>query len=237
MRMAVTATPAMSTFYGEPAPNFSGLNASLATADIAGPLSLGSSLTVGGSASFYNYGDNGGFLGASWEIFSSGPSSIFNLPSTLSPSLSFSDSSVYSTDESELLLMSNDSDEFLQQISGHCSASPISTMHPNLVSTLKNMVAPSSFSPGQATSLLDQSPTSLTHSRHEQHEQESGHDHIHNLHNAFLRHGQQIPVVPKVELQDLTSTVGAVVPSATVVEEPHKVRVTSQVVFKSKLTE
>ena len=220
MRMAVTATPALSTFYGEPASNFSGLNASLAMADLAGPLSLGSALTMGGaSASFYNsYGDNGSFLGAPWEMmFSATPSSIFSLPSTLSPSLSFSDSSVYSTDESELLLMSSDSDEFLQQIHGHCC--PISTMHPNLVSTLKNMVAPGStptFSNGtQAMSMLDQNP-SLTHSRLEQHQQDS------SLNSAFLRHCQQMPVVPKVELQDLTSSVGAVVLSA---EESQKVGV------------
>jgi hypothetical protein len=220
--MAVAATP---TFYGEPAPNFAGLNASLAAADIAGPLSLGSALTMGGSsASFYNsYGDSGSFLGAPWEIFNPAPSSIFNC--SLSPSLSFSDSSVYSTtDESELnLLMSNDSDsDFLQQINSHCSpVSNISTMHPNLVSTLKNMVAPSpaqssyTSNAGHAMSLLDQNST-LSHSRLEQHHQES-------LHSAFLRHCQQTPVVPKVEVQDLTSTVGAVVPSA---EESQKVMVT-----------
>lgn len=227
MRMAVTANPALSTFYGEPAPNFSGLNASLAAAEIAGPLSLGSALTMGGSsASFFNsFGDNGSsFLGAPWEMFSAAPSSIFNMPSTLSPSLSFSDSSVYSDETSELLLLSNDSDsDFLQQINGHCSPiSTISTMHPNLVSTLKNMVAPGpaqsyTGNAGQSMSVLDQNPT-LTHSRLDQYQQES-------LHNAFIRHCQQTPVVPKVELQDLTSTVGAVVPSATVAEEPQKVRV------------
>ncbi|KAG0609528.1 hypothetical protein M758_8G191300 [Ceratodon purpureus] len=219
MRMAVTATPALSTFYGEPAPNFSGLNASLAAADLAGPLSLGSALSMGSSASFFNsFGDNSSnFLSAPWEMFGAAPSSIFNMPSTLSPSLSFSDSSVYSDETSELLLLSNDSDsDFLQQINGHCS--PISTMHPNLVSTLKNMVAPgpaqSYGNAGQAMVLLDQN-SSLTHSRPEHHHQES-------LQSAFIRHCQQTPVVPKVELQDLTSTVGAVITSATNAEEPKK---------------
>lgn len=229
--MAVTATPALSTFYGTEAANilqpltFSG-NHGLMANDVV-PLSLGSMLTMGGT-SLYNYGDNAAFA-SPWDSYFTRDSSIFNLPNTLSPSLSFSDSSVYSTEESDLLLLNSDSDDFFQQIHG-CSpisatssisaSSSISTMHPNLVNTLKNMVAPGSagssvaqgvsiFGDAQAP-LLDRQL--LPQVQVENHLQDRSQlDSIYGFRNALPRQSQQSVVVPKVELQDLPSSVGVVV--------------------------
>lgn len=80
--MAVTATPALSTFYGTEAANilqpltFSG-NHGLMANDVV-PLSLGSMLTMGGT-SLYNYGDNAAFA-SPWDSYFTRDSSIFNLP-------------------------------------------------------------------------------------------------------------------------------------------------------------
>uniref|UniRef100_A0A7I4BG63 C2H2-type domain-containing protein n=1 Tax=Physcomitrium patens TaxID=3218 RepID=A0A7I4BG63_PHYPA len=227
--MALAATPALSTFYGMEAtnllqaPNFSG-NPSYMLND-AGPLSLGYGFSSGGS-SLYNYGDNAA-LAVSWDAYLTRDCSNFNPPNTLSQSLSFSDSSVYSTDESDLF-MSNNSDELFQLIN-ECNllsaGSSVSTIHPNLVSTLKNMVSPglvgSCISQGDMTchnaqaAVLDQ--LALTQTWMEQHQQEQlQHDNIDSLRSALMRHSQPQVMVPKVELHDFTSTVGAMVPMATI---------------------
>lgn len=177
--MAVTATPSSSlTMYGtESASSFS--------VNDAGPLTLGSAaMTMGGSSvGFYNYGE----FGTPWDY-----SNFFNTPAMST----FSDSSEYSSDLQPL-----DPEELFQQVSG-CSPI-ISTMHPNLVSTLKNMVAPGqiSQSPDMYNSVLDTSPQSVLDQDHSPYSSDT---------IAFLR---QSVVVPKIELQDLTSTVGAVLPS------------------------
>ncbi|XP_024402899.1 uncharacterized protein [Physcomitrium patens] len=201
--MALAATPALSTFYGMEAtnllqaPNFSG-NPSYMLND-AGPLSLGYGFSSGGS-SLYNYGDNAA-LAVSWDAYLTRDCSNFNPPNTLSQSLSFSDSSVYSTDESDLF-MSNNSDELFQLIN-ECNllsaGSSVSTIHPNLVSTLKNMVSPglvgSCISQGDMTchnaqaAVLDQ--LALTQTWMEQHQQEQlQHDNIDSLRSALMRHSQ-----------------------------------------------
>jgi len=226
MRMAVTATPPFLTIYGSEAaaasfqaPSFSGL-----PMNDAGPLTLGSALTMGGNSSFYsNYSDSSASFEGPWDnLYSPMPSSIFN-----TPSLSFSESSVYSTDESGLQpIMSGDSEEFFQQING-CSPM-ISTMHPNLVSTLKNMVAPGQIP--QAVEMancaqLENAP-SMTHAYLEQFQQDQSQhsDSFDSLRSIFLRHCQQSVVAPKRELQDSTTTVGAVFPSHPAAdEEPPKV--------------
>lgn len=241
--MALAATPALSTFYGMEAtnllqaPNFSG-NPSYMLND-AGPLSLGYGFSSGGS-SLYNYGDNAA-LAVSWDAYLTRDCSNFNPPNTLSQSLSFSDSSLYSTDESDLF-MSNNSDELFQLIN-ECNllsaGSSVSTIHPNLVSTLKNMVSPglvgSCISQGDMTchnaqaAVLDQ--LALTQTWMEQHQQEQlQHDNIDSLRSALMRHSQPQVMVPKVELHDFTSTVGAMVPMATISDlKPQKVLVIFQV--------
>ena len=227
--MAVTASPALANFYNDaagfqvPMGGLSSNSVSGLSMNDGGPLSLGSALAVAGGASLYNYGDTSNF-GASWEyLYSTSPTSIFNLPNTsLSPTLSFgSDSSVYSTEESDLLLMGSEGDEFLQHING---CSPI-TMHPNLVSTLKNMVTPGAVTYSAQSSVLDRLEQ-LNRLEQQQHE-EPGHVHE-SLRNVLLRQYCLQTVVPKVELPDLSpAIIGAVVPcTVTDTEEPSKVYLT-----------
>lgn len=237
----MTASPALPNFYtdvascfGSQAPTgaLSGSsnsgNSHLLMHDNAGPLSLGSALAMAGGASFYNYGDMSNLGATAWDFCNAAPTtSIFSLPNTLSP---LSDSSVYSTDESDLLLVSSDSDEFLQQINGPCS--PI-TMHPNLVHTLKNMVAPGApgsvvLGGGSGTmysaqpSVLDQLEQ-LNRMSERQQQEETGQIHDRFLRSALLRQYCSPSVVPKVELPDLSPPVGAVIPSPVVTEEPIQV--------------
>lgn len=232
MRMATVTAPLAAqipNFYTEAATT-GAINPgnNYAMHDNGGPLM---SLAVAGGASLYNnYGDM-----ATWEFYNNTtPTSIFNFGNcnNLSPSLSsFSDSSVYSaTDESDLLLMNcSDSDaEFLQQING---CSPAITMHPNLVHTLKNMVAPGL--PGGT--MYSAQPSVLDRleqlNRMEQQQQQELPGQI--IHDRFLRSAllrqycQPSVVVPKVELPDLSPPVGAVIPSPVVTEEPLKVNTDS----------
>lgn len=182
--MAVTATSSLLNMYGTEAPSFD-----------AGPLTLGSASTMGGT--FFN-----DTFGGPW-------SDNFSYPTF--PALSaFSDSSEFSSSDLQPL---DSSEEFFQQING-CSPM-ISTMHPNLVSTLKNMVAPGQIS--QAVEMYNSAllenlsvPSMSTHAHLEQDQS-----------SIFLRHSQPSVVIPKMELQDLTSTVGAVLPTPD--GEPPKV--------------
>ncbi|KAG0557216.1 hypothetical protein KC19_11G111000 [Ceratodon purpureus] len=221
--MAVTAPPSLQNFYNDagfqlPMGGLSSIGPGHMLND-GGPLSLGSALgmTGTGATSFYNYGDTSNF-GAPWEyLYNATPTSIFNLPNNLSPTLSFgSDSSVYSTDETDLLLTGNETDEFLQHING---CSPV-TMHPNLVSTLKNMVTPGVLTYNAQPSVLDRLEQL---NRLEAQQQEPGQIHD-SLRSAFLRQYCQQSVVPKVELPDLSpASIGAVVPcTVTDTEEPSK---------------
>lgn len=218
--------------YAEAAPSFQASSFSGLPMNDAGPLTLGSS--------FFNYTDNSVSFGGPWDSLfaTSTSSSIFNL--LPSPSLSFSDSSVYSTtDESDLQpLMSSDSEEFLPPINAPVnSCSP--TMHPNLVNTLKMVVGPQGpagsaisqmYNSASQGSLLD-SNSSLSHAHLEQHQQDQSQHSDSIFRSAFLRNYQDSVVVPKVELQDLTSTVGAVLPSHPKAdEEPAKVSTYTRVV-------
>lgn len=99
---------------------------------------LGSSLTMAGPSLFTGYGDSSSF--SQWDSYTN----FFSLPnpgSIIPNSSSLSEPLVYPS-EVDIL---NDS-EFLQQINGCSNSTPV--MHPNLVSTLKNMVAPGPGSPG-----------------------------------------------------------------------------------------
>jgi hypothetical protein len=216
MRMAVTAPPALSTLYNDAAAGFQvgGFSSN-------GPglqMNDGSTWAVSGGASFYNYGDTSSFGPPLEHLYNTTPTSIFSF----SPTLSFgSDSSVYSTDDADLLLMGNEVDEFLQHING---CSPV-TMHPNLVSTLKNMVTPGGLTYNAQSCVLDRLEQ-LNRLEQQQQLQEDPNQIHDSFRSTFLRQYCHQSVVPKVELPDLSpATIGAVVPcTVTDTDEPSKVR-------------
>lgn len=128
-----------------------------------GTVSFGSAL--GGQSLLSSFTDVSNF-GSTWpELYA--PTSFFNSSiQTSSSVLPLSESSVYTTDDvpaADFLLMGSSDSEFLQQING--SSSVAAVMHPNLVSTLKNMVAPGPGSPRQSGtsalqfSFFDQQPS------------------------------------------------------------------------------
>lgn len=237
----MTASPSLPNFYSDAPSGFqvpsmgglsgTGIPGGLLMNDGNGPLSLGigpalAMAGAGAGASLFNYvSDTTSIFGAPWEyLYSSTPTSIFNLPNNLSPTPSFSDSSVYSTDESDLLLMGSDADEFLQHIN---VGSPI-TMHPNLVSTLKNMVTPGGLTYNAQPCVLDRLEQLAR--LEQQQDVEPGHLHDMPLRSAFLRQYCQPSVVPKVELPDLSpASIGAVVPTPVTdtESEPSKVLLSS----------